>query len=203
MRAYATQLLAALARPVPAAVLYAAVAAAAAAAPPPPELAALLAAVSAGGDGRVAHCRALLDGLRRLTPTAAEAWQAALHAALVDLRRSALTLKSDAVRLGVEGGVGALWQRRYGALTSVGVGRLRALHEVCPSPPCHLRFRTSSGLPTLRYVMLWRRRSGALTGVGVGRLRSLHEVRPLSLGSYNEGISSASRNSRNSSHSSV
>ena len=133
VRTYATQLLAALAGPVPASVLYTAVAAAGdpAAGAASPEIAELLAAVSGGSDDRVSHCRTLLEGLRLLTPLAAEAWQEALQAALVEIRRRVISLKAEVAR-GVaavaEGeAAGPLWQRRYVAMVAHGVGRLRHL----------------------------------------------------------------------------
>jgi hypothetical protein len=134
VRAYATQLLAGLAGPVPAAVLYTAVAAAAEQPEPSPEIAALLEAVSGGHEHRVAHCRMLLRGLRLLTPLAAESWQTALQAALVEVRRRVITLKAEAARepgqAHAESAAQALWQRRYVAMVAHGVGRLTHLLQV-------------------------------------------------------------------------
>jgi hypothetical protein len=136
VRAYATQLLAALAKPVPASVLYAVVASSTAAAATAPETLTLLSAVAAGSTDRVAHCRSLLAGLRQLTPLAAESWQTTLHAALVEIRRRGIMMKAELTRMHATAGAAsdgpamALWHRRYGALVAHGAHRLRLLLEV-------------------------------------------------------------------------
>ena len=139
VRAYATQILAGLAKPVPASVLYAAVAAAAQQGEPSDELSALLAAVAGGHRDRVAQCRALVDGLRLLTPLAAESWQSTLRAAIVEIRRRSASLRAEAARAPPGGeATEGLWQRRYHAMVAHGLSRLKHLHQV-PFLTCQQR----------------------------------------------------------------
>jgi hypothetical protein len=162
VRKYATRLLAALARPVPAAVLYTLVAMAA------PEVAtgdqpeatgaqALLAAVSRDNPTRVRSCRALLQGLKQLTPLAAEAWQKALEGALVEIRRRFVTLRGEAARLHTATAAGAAdrvaWQRRYSTMLTHGLGRLQVLlhdWEAREAATPHERTITCEFVPTLK-----------------------------------------------------
>jgi hypothetical protein len=133
VRAYATRLLAALARPVPAAVLYALVAttevAGGASSPEASGASALLEAVAGDNPKRVRSCRALLQGLKQLTPLAAEAWQKVLEGALVEIRRRFVTLRGEAAALQNAAGDRTGWQRRYSTMLMHGLGRLRMLQQ--------------------------------------------------------------------------
>ena len=99
------------------------------------ELQDLLAAVAKGHPSRVAECRCLLAGLRRVTLVAAEKWQLTLQAAIVEIRRRLVTLKTEAARSLAANAIEAsssavIWQRRYSTLLENAVSDLHKLLQV-------------------------------------------------------------------------
>eukprot|EP00892_Ulva_mutabilis_P006374 jgi/Ulvmu1/4108/UM019_0087.1 len=96
------------------------------------ELQELLNAVAKGHPSRVAECRSLLAGLRRVTLVAAEEWQLTVQAAIVEIRRRLVTLKTEAERAqsatAIEAASSAvIWQRRYSTLLAHAISDLRRL----------------------------------------------------------------------------
>jgi hypothetical protein len=102
--------------------------------PKSPELQTLLAAVTKGYPGRLSGAHVLLAGLRRLTLVAAEEWLSVLHAAIVEIRRRSVTLKTEAARIravaGDEASLVVLWQRRYSTLLHNVTNNLQGLLQV-------------------------------------------------------------------------
>lgn len=101
----------------------------------PEELQELLGAVAKGHPSRVAECRSLLAGLRRVTLVAAEEWQLTLQAAIVEIRRRLVTLRTEAARAQSASAIEAassavIWQRRYSTLLANAVSDLRRLLQV-------------------------------------------------------------------------
>lgn len=99
------------------------------------ELQELLRALAKDHPSRVAECRSLLAGLRRVTLVAAEEWQLTVQAAIVEIRRRLVTLKTEAARAQSASAIEAassavIWQRRYSTLLAHAVSDLRRLLQV-------------------------------------------------------------------------